>query len=68
MERRFKVQILVTIIIVSALFGTIGTYFFIHNPDNKITVAVVAYVLFMVCLIIPIRKISSNARKAATGN
>jgi hypothetical protein len=62
MKKKYKLRIIFTCLVVSGIWGLLGTWLVLKNPDHKLITELISYALYMICLIIPVRMIAKKAR------
>jgi hypothetical protein len=46
----------------SGVWGVLGFWAVIHFPDNKAILITIAYVLYIMCILIPVRLIAARSK------
>jgi ABC-type uncharacterized transport system permease subunit len=63
MKKKYKVQIILTCIIISGIWGMLSTYLLLQYPYNKAVTAIISFIIYTVCLIIGVKIIAGKAKK-----
>ena len=63
MKKKYKVQIILTGIVISGIWGVVSTYLLLQYPYNKAVTAIISFIIYMICLTIGVKIIAGKAKK-----